>query len=68
MEDEPDYGIRKALPHLIDRKLQLVKKSVEELGVPDEIRLKDITKEDLMKDGLLKEKAATILTNFWQTG
>ena len=60
-----DYGISKALPKLISLKVEKVKKKLKDLGVPDEIGLEDITLEDLMEDGVLKRRAATILIHFW---
>ena len=66
--DEDDFGISMALPHLEKENVEALKKSLQELGVPDEIALKDITVDDLIKTGLLKEKAAIILINEWNGG
>jgi len=65
--DKADYGIRDALPQLKDDKVKAIKQRIEDEGVPDEITLTDLKKEDLMKDGLLKQRAAEKLVEYWKT-
>ena len=66
--DKHNYGISELLSQLKPEKVEKVKKRVEDLGVPDEITLKDVTVDDLMKDGLLKKRAAEILIKGWHNG
>ena len=66
-KNAPDYGISEALPRLNSAKVEAVKKRVEDLGIFDQIGPEDITIEDLMKGGLLKEGAARKLKNYWES-
>ena len=64
--EESNYGILEVLPRLSLEKVEAITKKLKDLGVPDEIGPEDVTLEDLMKDGILKENAATKLLKRWK--
>ena len=67
-----EYGISNLLPEFAQNfpeKLQeLAKYLKEELGVPEECSLQDVTEDDLLESKLLKKIAARKLVNGWKNG
>ena len=65
-----DYGISEFAPFLAKNNPKKVKEVVsfleDDMGVPNEFELKDITIEDLTRNGLLKLGPARLLVNGWQ--
>ena len=65
-----DYRISEFAPLLAKNNPKKVKEVVrfleDEMGIPEEFELKDITIEDLTKNGLLKHGPARLLVNGWQ--
>jgi len=64
-----DFGISQILPNLATEKVvKLVNYLKDEMGVPEEVGLHQITKEDLIDSELLKRKGAELLIERWQNG
>ena len=68
---ENDYGISKFAPLLAQncpkKVTEVVRFLEDEMGVPDQYKLEDITVEDLTGNGLLKRGPAMQLVKGWQS-
>ena len=67
-----DYGISEYAPEFAknfpEKAQDLVKYLEDEIGVPTQCSLNDITVEDLLESNLLKKGAAKKLVSAWKQG